>query len=123
MRFLLITFILLFSSGCITAPAETKSDYLVLKYEEFGPQAMAHEIIGMEWWQWNNYAPDQNKKYDINVVVYRNMEESDVALLFPIDKTKNIDYRYLTYYIAKQFLNKHIDKNIILTNGKTHSNK
>ena len=79
----------------------------VLAYPDFGPQAMAYDLIGMQWHQWDN-PPDPKKNYKINVVVYRNMGRKQAMLLHPTDKAKASDYRYVSYDEAVAFLNRHI---------------
>ena len=97
-----ITFLLL--SGC----SRSDEEFLVLKYRDFGPQAAAYEIIGMEWWQWDNHgASDPNVYYDINVVVYRDNTLSQVKKAYPVVPAKNRDYRYLSYAKALDYIERY----------------
>lgn len=62
---------------------------LLLGYTDFGPQAVAHELLGMEWWQWQPHgAPDPLKRYPIRVVVHRGMSEARARRIFPVDRTR-----------------------------------
>lgn len=93
---------------------------MVLDYKEFGPQVIAHEIIGNEWWQWDAHgAPDPTKTYDIKVVVYRNIDLSSVKIQFPVDAAKQKDYRYLEHSQSISYLNKHINENVLTDVTKT----
>ncbi len=83
--------------------------YAVFDYEDFGPQAMAWEKIGMQWWQWDNHGDsDPNYKYDIKVVVYRKIPLERIKALFPVSKTKKKDFRYFEYRDAIRYLDKQI---------------
>ena len=82
-----------------------KSNTVVLKYSDFGPQVVVHEVLGMEWYQWNSQGPDDpNESDDIKVVVYRNIPLDEVKRKFPVIKEKQ-DYRYLEYGNALKLLN------------------
>ena len=62
-----IFLIILISFGCKNAPKQ----YLVFDYEDFGPQAMAYQTFGMQWWQWDSHGDSNpNTKYDIKIIVY-----------------------------------------------------
>jgi len=46
-----------------------RKNICVLDYKNFGVQAMAHELLGFQWYQWNSHGdPDPNATYDIKVV-------------------------------------------------------
>jgi len=82
---------------------------LILNYDDFGPQAMAWKTIGMQWWQWDHHGDsDPNTKYDIKVVVYRNIPLEAVKERFPVVKEQKKDYRYLAYDKALEYLDKNI---------------
>jgi hypothetical protein len=83
--------------------------YKVFEYKDFGPQSMAYEKLGMRWWQWDNHcSSDPNYKYDIQVVVYQSMPLSQIKNLFPVDKSKNEDFRYFDYNDSIEYLNEKI---------------
>jgi hypothetical protein len=93
--------ITLLIAGCANAP----KGYAVFEYEDFGPQSMAWETIGMQWWQWNNHGGSRpDNKYDIKVVVYRNIPLEQIKTLFPVDKSKKNDFRYLEYHDSIEYL-------------------
>lgn len=98
--------LLFFITACTRNSAQST---VTLDYKAFGPQVIAHEIIGNEWWQWEvSGAPDPTVTYDVKVVVYRNIDLASVKEKFPVDKKLQIDYRYVTYQEAIAFLDKHV---------------
>ena len=77
---------------------------IVLSYNDFGPQVVTHEQIGMGWYQWNSQGPDDpNASDDVKVVVYRNISVDEVKRMYPVIKGKQ-DYRYLEYQSALKLL-------------------
>ena len=85
--------------------SSNNNQILILSYDEFGPQSMAWETIGMQWWQWDNHGDsDPNTKYDIKIAIYRNIPLQDVKKRFPVIKESQKDYRYLEYNAALRFL-------------------
>lgn len=92
---------------------------VVFKYTDFGPQAMAYELIGFNWYQWDcSGCGDVREQHDIRVVVYRNINLSKVKELYPIIIGK-VDYRYVEYNESINFLN---NKIVELTNSlKDHT--
>jgi hypothetical protein len=93
-----------------------KEEYLrknicVLDYKNFGVQAMAHELLGFQWYQWNNHGdPDPNATYDIKVVVYNNIPPGKVKELYPIISALEQDFRYVEYSRAMQYFNRQIQQ-------------
>lgn len=86
----------------------------VLQYDDFGPQAAAWELIGMEWWQWDSHGDsDPNTKYDIRVIIYRGISLANIKRLYPVIEEKKQDFRYLKYSKAIDYLNDNIKENII----------
>jgi hypothetical protein len=82
---------------------------LVLDYKAFGPQVIAHDVIGNEWWQWDAHgAPDPTASYDVKVVIYRNIDLASVKKKFPINAEQHKDYRYLEYSQSISYLDKNI---------------
>ena len=97
-------------SSC-SAGAEPKSKTLVLDYQELGPSSATYEIVGNGWYQWNNHGDSDPRKFDdIKVVVYRNVSLDEVKKTYPVDKGKLMDYRYLAYETAMDFLSKNEDE-------------
>jgi hypothetical protein len=111
MRAILLILFTLISVSCTSIPTQ-ESNTLVLKYEDFGPQVIAHEIIGMEWWQWSDHGDSRPKKYNILVVVYRNIDQDAVSKLYPVNMDLKHDYRYLKLTDAIQYLKDRISENI-----------
>jgi hypothetical protein len=103
------TIIIIICSFFILCCNNSQKPYGVFKYEDFGPQSMAYEKIGMQWWQWDNHgSSDPNYKYDIKVVVYQDMPLSQIKNLFPVEKSKKTDFRYFEYNDSIVYLNKKI---------------
>lgn len=91
-----------------------KLTYNEFKYSDFGPQAMAHELLGMNWWQWSEPGGFQpNETFDVKVVVYCAGQRSDIEKRFPVDKATHKDYRYVIKNDAIGYLIKHINEDFI----------
>lgn len=99
-----------------------KDNIIIFNYSDFGPQARAYKLIGMEWWTWSSHGDSRPRKYDIKVVVYKDISLDEVKKLYPVIKEKKQDYRYLKYADAIKYLNKHIGEeysnNLIETKKK-----
>jgi len=100
---------LLFLLSC----TDRNSNLVLLKHEDFGPQVVAHEILGMDWWQWQSHGDSKPRKYDIKVVVYKDIDISEVKKLFPVDPDLLQDYRYVNYSVAIDYLDKVIEENVL----------
>ena len=86
-----------------------KANTVSLDYRAFGPQALAYEIIGNEWWQWQEGGGDApSQSFDIKVIVYRDTSAEELRERFPLIKEKFMDPRYLRYEDAIAYLDKHI---------------
>ena len=82
---------------------------MVLHYGLFGPQVLAHELIGFEWHQWNSCGhPDPRHIDDIRVVVYRDIGLEEVKKLYPVVEDLRQDYRYVHYDKAVEYLDGHV---------------
>jgi hypothetical protein len=92
---------IVFFLGCTAA---IKNNSAVFDYAEFGPQVVSHELLGKEWYQWDPHgSSDPNERYDIKVVVYRDMPLKKIQQQYPVIKGEK-DYRYLEYSLALQHL-------------------
>jgi len=77
----------------ITGCQHTPNQYLLFDYDDFGPQAMAWETIGMQWWQWDNHGDsDPNSIYNIKVVVYRDISLQEIQSIFPVVDSRGQDF-------------------------------
>lgn len=84
---------------------------LILSYDSFGPQVLAYDFIGYEWWQWDNHGDsDPKSKYDIRIIIFKNISIETVKIRYPINKNKNVDFRYAPYNLAIQYLNEIINE-------------
>jgi len=80
----------------------------VLPYEAFGPPSAAHELIGMNWWQWLPHGDSRPRAYPVNVVVYWNQTLEQVKEQYPVDEAKEQDYRYVEFSAAVPYWKKTI---------------
>jgi hypothetical protein len=96
--------------GC--AHAEVKS-MVVLDYNDFGPQAAAYELLGMEWWQWQSHGESRPQAYNIKVVVYKDVTLDSVKQKYPVVQEQLKDYRYVSYNDAIQYLDNIIQENLM----------
>ncbi|MFC1836472.1 hypothetical protein ACFL2Q_17410 [Thermodesulfobacteriota bacterium] len=95
----------------VACGAQVDSRTLVLKYSDFGPQIMAWETIGMEWWQWDNHGDsDPKATCEVMVVVYRDIPLPRVERMYPVVPRKEQDYRYVPYGDAIRYLNRNINE-------------
>jgi len=108
----LLVSILLFVTGCVST-GSTNSSWLLMDYTDFGPQVIAQEIIGMEWWQWQDYGDSVDQSYAIKVVVYNDIAGEIARREFPVNPEKNLDYRYVEYEKALKYLDEKIDENVV----------
>lgn len=104
---------LVFISLMVACSSDTRGKAVVFNYIDFGPQVIASEVIGMEWWQWQSHGESRPTQYDIKVVVYRNMALSHAKKEYPVVSEEKRDYRYIGYDAALIYLNKIIDENVI----------
>jgi hypothetical protein len=96
-------------ASCAMTGKTDDGNFIVLNYQDFGPQAMAEELLGPEYWQWDSGQYSQPQKFDIKVVVYRNMNLDAVKLTFPVNKNQKKDFRYVEYKVAMQWYDRQID--------------
>lgn len=79
---------------------------LVLAYADFGPQVMASELLGMEWWQWEAGGSwEPGDAFDVRVVVYRGMTLAEVQAEYPTVVGK-ADHRYVSYDEAMAYFDR-----------------
>jgi len=82
---------------------------IVLSYSDFGPQVLAHELIGYEWYQWDRVGDcDPSTKYDVKVIVYKNITLKEVQECYSVNRDMMQDYRYVEYSEALKYFNEHI---------------
>ena len=102
----IILFLSLVGMHCISF-GQTKDPYehftaspqlLMLRYDEVGPQVLANELIGFQWWQWEAHG-DSNPEttYDIRVIVYKDILLKAVQQQYPVNPEFTIDFRYVSY--------------------------
>jgi hypothetical protein len=91
--------------------AQVTDRTLVLQYDDFGPPSAAYELIGMDWWQWQEHGEARPKRYDIKVVVYRDLGLQQVRQAFPSNPSRELDYRYVDFGDAMPYLERMIAEN------------
>ncbi|AZZ92141.1 hypothetical protein EUZ85_15975 [Hahella sp. KA22] len=106
--FLIIGAILQLNACATFTSTSIKQRYLELTYQDFGPPALATDLLGSEWWQWNPHGDPRPRQYDVHVIVYRDITENEVHTRFPINEATEKDYRYLPYSTAMTYLNANI---------------
>lgn len=104
--------IFLFLSSCAST-SKVHPHWILLNYADFGPQVIAQEIIGMEWWQWQDHGGSAHRDYAIKVIVHKNVPEETVRQEFPVNPEKQADYRYVEYRVALAYLEEKIDEDIM----------
>jgi hypothetical protein len=84
---------------------------LLLGYADFGVQSMAYELVGFQWYQWDSHGDlHPGTKYDIKVIVYKDIDLEEVQKLYPVDKDKKQDYRYVAYDKALEYLDQQMQQ-------------
>lgn len=81
---------------------------LILPYSAFGPQIAAHELIGVEWWQWDSHGDSKPRDYPIKVVVFWDQTREATAKKHPVNKAKLQDFRYVEYSKAVEHMERMI---------------
>jgi hypothetical protein len=84
--------VIAFAFSLLSCANQKITNEIVLEYRNFGPQVIAYEIIGMEWWQWNEHGDSRPAEYDIRVVVYRNASTEEIEKKYPIVENKKQDF-------------------------------
>ncbi|MCB9753891.1 MAG: hypothetical protein H6713_28445 [Myxococcales bacterium] len=91
------------------AAAHRAEHVLVLDYDDFGPQAAAYELLGMEWFVWSEPggSGDGPEPPDpIRVVVYDQdrITLAEVQARFPARESERQDFRYVSRADAIAYL-------------------
>ena len=79
----------------ITGLGHSSADEIVVPYKAFGPQVLAHELIGMQWWQWDSHGDSRPREYPIQVVVYWEQTLKQTKQKYPTVREKEKDFRYV----------------------------
>ena len=107
-----LAFLLLFTL-LTSCSVHSQQEVVLLDYQDFGPQIIAREVIGMEWWQWQEHGDsDPAAVYPVKVAVYRDIPLTEVAQRYPVEPEQKKDFRYLEYQNALRFLDKKITENV-----------
>lgn len=108
-----LAFLLLFTL-LTSCSVHSRQEVVLLNYNDFGPQIIAGEVIGMEWWQWQDHGDsDPATVYPVKVAVYRNIPLTEVEQRYPVEPERKKDVRYLEYRNALRFLDEKITENML----------
>jgi hypothetical protein len=89
-------------------PPDEPGATMVLVYADFGPPAMAHELLGTAWWSWEGGGSfEAGDAFDVRVVVYQKRTQAQVEARYPTVKGKS-DYRVVNKVDALKYLDEHV---------------
>ena len=107
-----LVFILLFTL-LTSCSVHSQQEVALLDYNDFGPQIIAREAVGMEWWQWQDHGDSGPAAiYPVKVAVYRDIPVTEVEQRYPVKPEQKKDFRYLEYQRALRFLDEKIAENV-----------
>lgn len=106
----LIIAMLVSLSGC---SSQVQKETLVFDYADFGPQAMAYRAIGPKNLPWQPDTPLLIGQGNVLIVVYKDIELDEVKRSYQPDQRELIDYRYLPYTEALDYLDARISQNLL----------
>lgn len=107
----ILFFSLILLSACSSEKQNNKT--LLLPFNAFGPAAMSEPLLGQSWWQWQSHGDSKPHEYDIKVILYKDFPLDEIKKRYPVNETKQSDYRYVDYESAIQYLDKHIEEDLI----------
>jgi hypothetical protein len=82
--------------------------WVLFEYDDFGPQVMAFQLLGMGWWSWSGGGSwEMCDEFDVRVVVYEPADADEVARLYPTVENES-DYRLVSRPDALTFLDTQI---------------
>lgn len=110
MKKLMLCVVVVLLTACASKLSQS---VLVLDYADFGPQAMAYPLLDHRRLPWDPHAPLILGQGQIKVVVYRGVALEAVQAAYPPDRSRNIDYRYVSYSEALQYLDTQIQRNLL----------
>lgn len=108
-RLIVLTFSFYLVASCAFTNNSSNNNFIVLNYKDFGPQDIAEELIGPNYWQWDDGHYSKPQKFEIEVVVYRDMTLDKVKEMFPVDKNDKKDFRYVQYNLTMKWFDKQIN--------------
>lgn len=74
---------------------------------------MAYRVLGSKNLQWEPEVPILIGQGKVYVVVYRGIPLKTVSKYYPQDRSRNLDYRYLQYGEALNYLDSKIERNLL----------
>lgn len=105
--------LILLTTLLTSCSGHSPQNVLLLDYKDFGPQIIAREAIGMEWWQWQAHGNSNPAAvYPVKVAVYRDITVTEVEQRYPVKPEHKKDFRYLEYQRALRFLDEKIAENV-----------
>lgn len=97
----------------VACSTHSNKNEMILDYKDFGPQVIASEIIGVDWWQSQSHGGSRPIEYNVKVVVYRNAELNEIKEKYPTVPEEERDYRYLEYDLALNYLEEKINEDVL----------
>ncbi|HUS68022.1 MAG TPA: hypothetical protein VMZ28_25995 [Kofleriaceae bacterium] len=114
-----LLWISLLVAGCESSPARNSNGtrqtfpppapdvpgrMVVLDYDDFGPQALAHELLGLECYSFADCCcSEPGDAFDVRVVVHDGASEAAARTRYPIGPDSG-DYRIIDAAAARAFL-------------------
>ncbi len=111
MRVWMLVLGLMMVAGSASA-AEPKM--VVLDYGDFGPQAAAFELLGMDGCAWLSHQDVPGPEACVvKVVVFRGTDAGAVAKKYPVVRKTFQDYRYVEWDRAVKYLDEWIAEDVV----------
>ncbi|KLV01738.1 hypothetical protein C9I90_04435 [Photobacterium aphoticum] len=101
--------LMLLSLSATAVVASEKPCIAVFNYHDFGPQVMSSDLLGMEWFQWEQHGDPRPKDYPVKVVVYAGYSLAEIEGRYPVIPEKEQDHRYVHLADAKTFVDTSLD--------------
>jgi len=77
---------------------------IVLDYDDFGPQAMAHELLGLDCYSFGDCCcSEPDDEFDVRVVVHDGASEAAARARYPTGPDRG-DYRIIDVAAARRFV-------------------
>lgn len=110
MRSCFAVVLLVLCGGCASRVEKSTA---VFEYADFGPRVMAYNLLGPKNLQWEPEVPIMIGQGKVYVVIYRGLPVEAVERHYPQDRSRNIDYRYIQYGEALNYLDAKIERNLL----------
>ena len=78
----------------ISVSFKSKPKAVILEYDDLGPSILSWKTIGLRYYKWNSGSGGEENQ-NIKIVIYEG-ELKDVQTVYKDDKSKPVDYRFLS---------------------------